>query len=180
MKYPILIILAIVALIVGAGVGYFLDIKTVAEPENEPVVNETREENVPVVVSSDGQIVDCGRAIFDSSALGGGGEMVDVSKNINNQAEAELSCFNERFKTCSPAILIEGIDGFAIARYEVFGPDEDGCLTGISFEENILTELVGPKMTCVRDNSGLFNKQEFENCSGELYNLMKEAGLLAG
>jgi hypothetical protein len=86
------------------------------------------------------------------------------------QRQVDQITFAERFRACKPADFIDAPAYNAGYRYEILGPVDGGCEVRGRYTRNPNTELVGPTMTCVWDNSRDFDEvvDNLEACRGPL------------
>lgn len=87
----------------------------------------------------------------------------------------DKEAFQLAFNNCEIGkSFITGAKGFALYKYTIIAPDDEGCILQSEFLENINPQYVGKTMQCIYDNS-LDIYQAVKNtdqCEGELYDFM--------
>lgn len=92
-----------------------------------------------------------------------------------DKALDEKEAFQLAFNNCEvDRSLTTGTKGFAMYKYTIIGPDDEGCIVQSEFLENINPDYLDKTMQCIYDNSLEFYQsiRNTDRCEGELYDFI--------
>jgi hypothetical protein len=105
---------------------------------------------------------------------------------IKKESCGTAGCFDEEFRSCSPATLDEDI-GIASVQYQIYGPKSTGCNVRFRYTGNPNPNWVNKDLTCVFNNKLSIDhaiEDVFKNlsnpgyaCQGPLVPVLHQAGL---
>lgn len=92
-----------------------------------------------------------------------------------DKALDEKEAFQLAFSNCeADRSFSTGTKGFALYKYTIIGPDDEGCIVQSEFLENINPDYLEKSMHCIYDNSLEFYQsiKNTDRCEGELYDFI--------